>query len=57
MRKSALVEPPNEMKLKARQWRADLIERAARCQGSKIDGDEASAIDQIDHDLLGYLSI
>ena len=45
------------MKLKARQWRADLIERAARCQGSKIDGDEASAIDQIDHDLLGYLSI
>jgi hypothetical protein len=57
MRKSALAEPSNEVKIEAGQRRADLIHRSAAGKGPEVDGHEAKAIDQIDHDLLGLAII
>jgi hypothetical protein len=45
------------VKGESRQRRADLVERSALCERPKINGNEASVIDQVGHDLLGTCMI
>jgi hypothetical protein len=45
------------VKIEAGQGRADLMHCPTLSKGPEVDSYEADAIDQIDHDLLGFAII
>jgi hypothetical protein len=51
------LEPPNEVKLESGQRRAELLHCPALGKGPEVDTDQASAINQIDNELLSFAII